>query len=66
MRVCGRVQLRSLASVEGGVDMAGSGGTGATVCDARSRDVIHADVAIRFRIAFGFILGFRLNAGSVG
>ncbi len=40
MRVYGRIQLRSLASIQGSVDMqvsiavAGSGGTGATVCKA--------------------------------
>jgi len=69
MRVYGQIQLRSLASVQGGINMqmsiaaAGSGGTGATVCNARSGDAIHVDVAIC--VVFGLVLGFCLSTGSV-
>ena len=41
-----------------------SGCTGTRVCDAQSGNTVHVDVAIH--VMFGLVLGFRLNAGSVG
>ena len=45
------------------ITTAGGGCIGATVCDARSGNVVHVDVAIC--VVFWLVLGFHLSAGSI-